>query len=201
MFISGTVFFGICLFYALTEIEIEGKSGWAFDLPTWYRTRGKAAKIFGMFCGQRPLTGYNLFMNLFILLVFHLPFAIGFPWSMAMELKLMSRWLLFWATIDFLWFVLNPAFTLKKFCPEEIWWHRKTKWIAKKFPADYLISLVLSFFLSLGAYLCSGAPLNKYLLDLFVLGLGILLTIVCAPAYHKWYNRMREEDHRNLIQK
>ena len=56
----------------------------------------------------------------------------------------------FWVIEDFLWFVLNPHYGLRKFKPQFIWWHAHSwLWIM---PRDYVIYSpigILLYYLSL----------------------------------------------------
>jgi hypothetical protein len=58
---------------ACVEIEIEGRYGWAEKLPTWYRTTGFCARVFGFVAGGKPLTGYHAFMFFVPVMIFHAP--------------------------------------------------------------------------------------------------------------------------------
>jgi hypothetical protein len=110
--------------FAKVEVHIEGPDGWAAKLPTW-RTENVLTKIF---FGGRQLTGYHLYVNLFVLAFVHMPFAIGTPWSWRAEALVWSFLILFWMIEDFLWFVVNPHFGLKNFKKEKIWWHSRAWW-------------------------------------------------------------------------
>ena len=114
--------FFLALVFALVEIEIEGKFGWAEKLPTWYRKSG-LAKIYTFFNSKKPLTGYHLFMLLFLLLIIHFGFFVGLPWSLSKELEIITYYILFLTIEDFLWFVVNPKFRLEDFKPSRVWWH------------------------------------------------------------------------------
>ena len=59
------------------EIEIEGGYGWAERLPTWFLRRGRVGRVYGVFMGHRPLTGYHVFAFTIPLLVLHLPYVMG----------------------------------------------------------------------------------------------------------------------------
>lgn len=111
--------------FALLEIEIEGEAGWAVNLPTWRLENHWAHWVLG----SRPLTGYHAYVHLFVFLLLHLPYALGFvaP-SLQAELRILAFLILFWILEDFLWFVLNPAFGLRKFKREHIWWHAPAWW-------------------------------------------------------------------------
>ncbi len=124
--------------FARLEIEIEGPHGWAEKLPTW-RIRNRWTNLL---YGGRPLTGYHLWVQLFILLLVHLPFAIAvWQWSWAMELRVMSFLILFFIVEDFLWFLINPAFGIRRFRREHIWWHAPTWWWIM--PRDYWVFSLL----------------------------------------------------------
>ena len=120
-----TIVFVIFLFllsflFAQVEIAIEGPHGWAKNLPTWkLHPRHWVSRLF--FEG-RPATGYHVWMILFMLCFPHIIYIFN-PISLSTELKLLSFLALFATAEDFLWFALNPAFGLKKFKKENIWWH------------------------------------------------------------------------------
>ncbi len=95
------------LFFALLEVQIEGPHGWARDLPTWRIDNRWTRLVFG----SRPVTGYHLYAHLFLLVVLHLPYALGFTVpSLAAEARIAAFWVGFWILENYLWFVFNPAF-------------------------------------------------------------------------------------------
>lgn len=111
--------------FARLEIEIEGPNGWAGNLPTW-RIRNRWTNLL---YGGRPLTGYHLWIQVFILMMVHSPFAMSiWNWSLALELRVLSFLVLFFIVEDFLWFLINPAFGIRRFRREHIWWHAPTWW-------------------------------------------------------------------------
>lgn len=127
--------------FALIEIQIEGKAGWAANLPTWRLRHHWWQRLFP----GRPLTGYHFWVQVFIVLVAHLPFAFGLPWGWAVELRALAFVLLFWVVEDFLWFVLNPHFGLRRFKPEHIPWHREAWWWIA--PRDYWLATISALLL------------------------------------------------------
>ena len=136
----------ISVIVALLEVQIEGKNGWAKNLPTWRVDNRFITFILGPY---HPLTGYHLFLNILVIYFFHFPFFVGLIWTAAFELKILSFYLLFWVIEDFLWFVLNPNFGVKKFKKGEIPWH--TRWFLG-IPYTYyrfLILCILLYLLSL----------------------------------------------------
>ena len=65
------------LSFALVEIQIEGQHGWASNLPTW-KVENRWTHLF---CGRRPLTGYHLYAQFFVLCSFTCPSVSGWPLS------------------------------------------------------------------------------------------------------------------------
>jgi hypothetical protein len=137
----GFMVFLACIF-ALWEIQIEGKDGWAANSPGWRIEKGWAVKLMG----GRPLTGYHVFMVVFIIGIIHLPLFFV-PWSLRLECLLTGFYLGMVLLEDFLWFVLNPYYGIKSFRKGKIWWH-KTWW--GPVPSLYwflsIISVLLIYF-------------------------------------------------------
>jgi hypothetical protein len=81
-----------------------------------------------------------------MLLVFHLPAVMLSTWSWRLEARIFGAVAIFWIIEDALWFVLNPAYGLAKFSPQNIPWHKH--WFSFM-PTDYwtfsLAGLVLIF--------------------------------------------------------
>lgn len=128
---------------AILEIQIEGEHGWAKNLPTWRPAAGKwYTKLYGKIMGGREFTGYHLTMFIFVLLIFHLPYVFGLPFTIDHWLKTLSFYFIFVGLWDFLWFVLNPHYPLSRFKKEHIWWHKKWFLFA---PIDYYFLLIFSF--------------------------------------------------------
>lgn len=128
--------------FALLEIQIEGKHGWAQNLPTWVY---KKDWIINLLNGKYPTGYHTVFILLFFPLFFHLPVFFT-KWSIYKECIVIGSFFLLIVVEDFMWFVLNPAFGLKKFSPKnkKIWWHRKWFW---KLPDFYIEGLLVAFIL------------------------------------------------------
>lgn len=177
------------IFLALLEIEIEGKNGWAENLPTWRKINTKSP--IGFF---RNLTGYHLILGLMILCLNHIVFVgffgfIGFSdelFILAFHLFLLIYW-------DFLWFILNPHFTTKKFKKEHILWYTDSRWIMW-FPIDYWYGLSGSLALGvMGLLLESNAIIfSEYAMTVILWIFIWLATFFASPFYHRWYNFMRK---------
>jgi hypothetical protein len=104
---------------ALWEIQIEGKDGWAAKLPGWRIDTGWIMKL----TGGRPLTGYHIYMTVFLISIVHLPLFFV-SWSWRLESLLLGFYVGMVFLEDFFWFVLNPHYGIKNFRKGKIWWHK-----------------------------------------------------------------------------
>lgn len=145
---SGLLFRNLYLYLlmvvlAIVEIQIEGQDGWAAKLPTW-RPRGDNwyNRFYQKVMSGKELTGYHLSVFIFVLMILHLPFVSSFTWRWWRELEVISIFFLFLVFWDFLWFVLNPHYGLKRFRAVEIWWHNQ--WLGP-WPLDYYWAVLASF--------------------------------------------------------
>ena len=134
---------------ALLEIQIEGANGWAKDLPTWRY----APKWVLTFMNGKDFTGYHLYLNLHMLVFFHLP-VLFLGWSAYIEFTILSISCACLLVEDFLWFVLNQHFGWQSFMKTKVSWYKQ--WIGP-FPIDYYFWLFVSGFLAYLRGLCSGA--------------------------------------------
>jgi hypothetical protein len=173
------------------EIEIEGGVGWAERLPTWYLKRGLTGRIYGIVMGQRPLTGYHVYAFTIPMLILHLPYVMGVDWSVAAELRTIATYFVLAVIWDYLWFVLNPAYTVRRFRRGNVWWF-EVPWIWR-FPLDYYLGVGFSMVLVAVGCLVDGSweLMRRHLW--FLAGLAILVAavVVLAPLYHRWYRHMR----------
>ena len=140
--------FGILIAFVIAklEINIEGKNGWAENLPTWRRKNFLTKMIWG----ELPITGYHLWFLAMIEIFLHFPFVTGATWSIGLELQIQAMFLLATVIEDFFWFVLNPEFGFKKFNKFHARWHEG--WVGPV-PYFYLRLLSLSgLFLAISLY-------------------------------------------------
>ena len=145
----GIYFFAIAFVLAQLEIQIEGPHGWAARLPTWRWDSPGVLRWAG-----KPITGYHVFLMLFILLFIHLPMMyLGF--SLQREAELMSLFFMLAVFWDFLWFVCNPHFGLSRFRPDQVWWFRS--WTLG-LPSCYFSGLALSLAIYGAAAFLPGGP-------------------------------------------
>ena len=57
------------------------------------------------------------------LVILHLPFGYGADWSVAAEVMVLATYLAFAIGWDYLWFILNPAYGLRRFRRGQVWWY------------------------------------------------------------------------------
>jgi hypothetical protein len=131
----------LSFFFAKVEIHIEGEAGWAAKLPTW---RIENHWLLDILWGGRPMTGYHAWVFPFMALIFHLPLFIHGRWTLHLEARVLGGLMLFWILEDFLWFVLNPAFGIKKFRPQFIPWHPYWFFLV---PVEYVVFTTVGLFL------------------------------------------------------
>jgi len=110
----------LAFFFAKVEIHIEGRNGWAANLPTW---RIEKHWLLDVFWGGRPMTGYHAWLFPFLFLVAHWGFFITGVWSVRLEVRALASGATFLMLEDFLWFVCNPHFGFRSFRKGRVPWH------------------------------------------------------------------------------
>lgn len=143
----------LAYFLANVEIQIEGASGWAMNLPTW---RIAPNWWLDLLWGGREMTGYHAWMFPCIALFFHFPLVLLGHWSWRLEARLLGCILTFWIAEDFFWFALNPAFGWTRFSPANVPWH--IHWWGPA-PTDYWV--FLSIAAALLALSCAAPRVNR----------------------------------------
>ena len=133
----------LALFFAQVEIQVEGAAGWGANLPTW---RIEKHWLLDLFWGGRAMTGYHAWIFPFIAMFFHFPFILNQRWSLKMEARVLACIIVFWIIEDFSWFIMNPAYGIANFIPEQVPWHHHWLW---KAPVDYWAGIVAAIFLML----------------------------------------------------
>jgi len=119
---------------AKLEIQIEGKDGGAKNLPTW-RIKNNWTRLI---LGNHPFTGYHFWAFLALFTFLHLPFFIGISWNLKLEITILTMLLLITLAEDFLWFILNPNYGIKRFNSRHVSWHR---WIGPV-PMPYFVLIL-----------------------------------------------------------
>ncbi len=185
-YVQAIYVFILALILAILEVQIEGAHGWAKNLPTWRANPNKwYAKIYMKMMEGKEMTGYHLSLFSMILLLFHFPFASGVEWNLANEISTIIIFLFFIVTEDYLWFVINPHFTVRNFKGNHLFWHKK--WLLK-IPRDYWNAILLSFFLALlkDFYLYSGYLYSWFLVFIIMLILTMLTKWLIKTFKPEW---------------
>ena len=86
---------------------------------------------------------------------------------------------------DFLWFVLNPNFTIKKYTKENIPWHKE--WMLGIPTANFV-----GFAIFIGCIIMSENR-NELATSLLVFLILTTLAILVSPFYHNFYYKIRNE--------
>jgi hypothetical protein len=190
--LPATVFlFTYALLFAIVEIEIEGSDGWAMKLPTWYRRSPWYARLYAFLLSGKPLTGYHAVMFFIPFVSFHMGLAFGQSWSWELEARIVSSYLVWNITWDFLWFLWNPAYGWVRFRKGEIWWH-SGRWIGR-LPIDYVNALWMSFVVAALPWVVRGDVSHLLHHALFVVTMLVLIVpaALTAPLYRRGYEYMR----------
>lgn len=134
--------FLISLIFAALEIQIEGKAGWAANLPTWRPNDSNLfLRIYRKILFGKDLTGYHLLIFTLLLVILHFPYFAGKYWNFGQELTTLSLFFLMSVAWDFLWFVLNPQYDFMDFWAKRVWWHKR--WFLH-LPVDYWFGFITS---------------------------------------------------------
>ena len=158
--------FSYATLYSLLEIELEAKEGWCKNLPT--------PVVLGNF------TLYHVLMNIIVIITILKVYVkdITSIQDLALGIYYIAAWFLI---EDFMWFVLNPHFTLAKYKKEEIWWHARRPWYFGIPEHNYVGILVMCV-----CYYLSDKKSEIDVNIIYIL-IFILLTIMFAKYYHEYY--------------
>jgi len=133
---EGLYLFALCHALARVEIHIEGAHGWAVNLPTWRW----GPEWWLTLTNGKELTGYHLWLTLFLIGLFHLPLVFA-GFSLALWAKCLSSYLLVTAAWDLQWFVWNPAWGFQALRTREVLWFRRK---LLGLPIDYFMGYAAS---------------------------------------------------------
>ncbi len=165
---------------ALLEIQIEGPQGWAKNLPTWRPDPNRPiAKLYSQMMSGKELTGYHALLFPFIILIFHLTFFLGTPFSWENEAKILSLYFIFIALEDFLWFVLNPYHPLKNFAKQNI--NHKSFFLGM--PTDYYFAILMSLLVVIPIYLMGNSGIIAWWSENVVLFVVETVAVILFSIY------------------
>lgn len=164
------------LVLAFLEVQIEGKHGWAGQLPTWRPGRPWYARLYRRLMGGKDLTGYHLGIFGLVLLFLHFP-NLGVAASWWQESWILSIFFMFVVVWDYLWIIINPHYGVWRRRPRtDVVWHRH--WWGP-WPRDYYFSLIVSAALISPLWLKNWYALEEWgkMLGIFAVGTIIVLII------------------------
>ena len=169
--------FFTALLFALIEIEIEGKNGWAQKLPTPNLGKNKDS-----------LTLYHLYMGIFIFFMFTLVF-VGNPNKLNLKNAsfLISVVLIWFLIEDFMWFTMNPYYTKDNLLKAS--WHDSIGCIPKMYIFLFIPSVVIAYFSN---------NFNSYLNLIIIVSILSLIAVMLSKYYHKFYKYMHQSVDKNL---
>lgn len=122
--------------FAWLEVEMEGKHGWAVNLPTS--------------CAFGGWTWYHIAMNLIVLLSvaavtrgYDSTFKNIWEKYVAGVLLYVFRVAVWFCVEDIMWFVINKHYGIRKYTKHDIFWHADKTW--------FLGTILLNWFVFIGA--------------------------------------------------
>jgi hypothetical protein len=176
LIVTNVYIFILAATFAILEIQIEGKDGWAKNLPTWRpSSKNFLVQLYSKIMSGKELTGYHLSVFFLAFLILNLPFAFGFPFTLENFLKIVSLYFIFCALWDFLWFILNPHYSLKKFKEEHLSFHHR-KWFLG-LPIDYFYGIAASFLVLIPLIINNGQILYWWMSSLALFIIQVLIVI------------------------
>ena len=125
-------------------------------------------------------------MNIIVILTNMIPILLYYGINLRSILLSIYYITLWFFTEDFLWFVFNPYYTIKKYTKESIPWHSNQPWIFGMPLHNYICFTILGFI----TYILKDYRLLKIKFLLFIYTL-ILINI--SKYYHKFY--MKQNRH------
>lgn len=180
--------FIFCVVLAALEVQIEGKAGWAANLPAWKPSHSIwYARLYRKVMSGKDLDGYHILVSALVLIFLHYPYFTGKVWSLSSELVTMSFFFLIAIIWDFLWFVLNPYYGLYRFRAVHVWWHKK--WFLLM-PVDYYFGFIASALLYT-RFSLSWPLLKEWFSIVGLLLLFTLAVVIFAIMTHRFGLRQR----------
>ncbi len=141
------LFYSLIIAFAIAklEINIEGEHAWGKKLPTW-RVKNKFTQIL---FGDQELTGYHIWFFISALVFLHFPYFLGVNFSFVTEIRILAVFFIGMVFEDIIWFILNPAYGIKKLNKFDAHWHKHWFGFLPRFYIYYSIFGVTLLLLSL----------------------------------------------------
>ena len=121
----------ICM--AFWEAYVEGKHPWAKKALGWRKRITK----------RYVLTAYHFWVNLMFAFLISLPLVV-YGWNSELAGVLISAGVIGLIVEDFLWFIVNPFWNLKKFNSKAVYWYHWIKIGKFEIPWGYVIGIAIA---------------------------------------------------------
>lgn len=168
------------LVLAFIEVQIEGKHGWASNLPTWTAPDKWYGRLYSKIMAGKTLTGYHLGIFFFVLLFLHYPLILSGAYNWQAELAVLSNFFIFVVFWDYLWIIINPHYGVLRRRPRlDVWWH-KIWW--GPWPRDYYLGILLSWLLIIPVWRHDDAAIWEWIFNISVFALGTLVVLLAVEA-------------------
>jgi len=158
--------------WAWLEVEIEGKYGWAQNLPTS--------------CAFMGWTWYHVCMNIIVLGILHRGLrCVQFEpdeWKRVVFFMLYS---FAWFVVeDVLWFVINPSYGISKYTVSDIPWHAAKPWFAGTFVYNWIVFFVWTVAASIQVrYMQSSLIFRDMCVAVIYVLVLVLASLACPGDY------------------
>ena len=158
--------------WAWMEVEIEGKHGWAQQLPT-------ACAFWGW-------TWYHVSMNFIILIVLYRSLrSVQFEQGCT-SLIYFALYTVAWFVVeDVLWFVLNPSFGIKHYTVAGIPWHASKPWFGGTFVYNWVVLFCWAIAAGLQFAYCNSLRIFR---DMCIAGFYVLVLVLYSITNSTTYN-------------
>jgi len=159
--------------WAWMEVEIEGKRGWAVDLPTG--------------CAFLGWTWYHVSMNAIVLLVLQRGLrSVERSAGLLLQCLLFALYAVAWFVVeDVMWFILNPSYGIARYKKDGVPWHASKAWVGGTFVYNWVVLLC---WVGAGALQLRLADSACLLRDLCVASAFVLSAVLASSVMPTYYN-------------
>ena len=145
--------------WAWMEVEMEGKHGWAVNLPT-------ACAFYGW-------TWYHVSMNVIVLTVMYYSLRFANFGRKHYQCMYYVLYVAAWFVVeDFAWFMINPHYGIRKYRQRDIFWHASKTWVLGTFVENWLVLLAWIIMI--------GVELKYHHTDHFLVNLTMVTSYLAA---------------------
>ena len=162
----------VSMIYAMIEIELEGKHGWAKTLHTVHITKDR-----------KSLTYYHLLMFIFIFSMFYVIFALKQKYmTIKNSLYIFTIVLSFFMLEDMYWFILNPHHSF--FNRNNSDWHVSVGKVPILYIVIPIVTILINFCIGYG---------KTFAWNILIFIIGTLIVGVLSYPYGKVYKAIHKK--------